>query len=420
MIQGLTGVPGGGKSYYAVYKMLKLLEAGQIVVHNVHGFNDSRAISWEFGQMPLDADSLFKEFDMIRLSKGVPPETMIYVFIDEAQRFWPYEYKDPRGVFFFDFHRHHGLEITLISQDIKKISPKISTLFEQEIRAVKPMFQLQPGFQYNLLSSGELFGKERLPKKQEVFAAYTSFLAGSGAAKKSRYVYIIPAAVIFAIIMFFVLQYSLKNSFTRLAPSVSEAETSLKKISSEPVSVGAPAPAPGDTILGGGASTNNKSDSDLPHVSYLGPEIVSNRGPYVSIKVDDDSFEEEMLIADFVEKYPPTVYGYSYFSAPSKSRFVLMDRYSSDILYPVKNAVARSSFITSSPSPSSSPAASPVTADDVLAAMPKTSPGWGYSTEDERLMNYFSEVSKGLNPSKFYSSGQTPQTFESSGIVSPE
>jgi len=414
MIQILTGVPGGGKSYYAVYRILDLLKDGEIVVHNIHGLTDERATSWDFGQMPLDADSLFKEFDLLRLAKNVPPETLIHVFIDEAQRFWPYEYKDSRGVFFFDFHRHHGLNITLITQDIKKISIKISTLAEQEIRAVKPMFQLTPGFQYNLLSSGEMFGKERLPKKPEVFAAYTSFLAGSGKAKKSKYAYAIPVVIVFAVVMFFVLQYSLNRSFSNLAPTVSQAEKDLKNIGSSPV--GTPAPPPSNKALGGGVSSNADSDKQ-PEVLYMGPDIVSNRGPYITVKIDDDSFEEEMLISDFVEKYPPTVYGYSYFAAAGKSRFVLMDRYSNKILYPVENLVARSSFIKSEPSTSPAPSTS---AADVLDAMPSDSPGWGYSSEDKKLQRYLDEVSRGLNPGVFSGKALPLQTLPITSEVSTE
>ncbi len=40
MITILTGVPGSGKSYCAVYEILQLLDLGHLVVHNIHGLAD--------------------------------------------------------------------------------------------------------------------------------------------------------------------------------------------------------------------------------------------------------------------------------------------------------------------------------------------------------------------------------------------
>ena len=399
MIQIITGVPGGGKTYNAVSKMLALLDKGQIVVHNIHGFNDPRAIELDFGQVPLDADSLFKYFDMVRVQKGADADTIITVFIDEAQRFWPYEYKDARGVFFFDYHRHHGLDIFLITQDIKKITPKVSSLAEMEIRAVKPMFQLTPGFTYNLISGGEIFGKERLSKKKEVFESYTSFLAGSGSQKKSKYRWAIPVFIVFTVVMYFVLSYSLNNSFTKLSPQTEQKQT----ISSPSGSVVSSPPQQIGKDLGAGVSS---SDDYKPSVQYMGPAIKSHRANYVTIKNDDD-FEEEILFSDFVNKYSPMVYGYSYFHAPSKNKLIIMDKFSNKIIYPVDNDVPRIQFIKNENpvSVSSSPSAA-----DVLDAMPSDSPGWGYSSEDRKLLRYLDEVSRGLNPASFSGAVPPPQT----------
>lgn len=386
MIQIITGVPGGGKSYNAVSRALKLLEDGQIVVHNIHGFNDERAIQWDFGQIPLDADALFKSFDLLRVQRGVSPETIITVFIDEAQRYWPYEYKDPRGVFFFDYHRHHGLDIFLITQDIKKISPKISTLAEMEIRAIKPMFQLTPGFTYNLISSGEIFGKERLPKKAEVFQAYTSFLAGKGSQKKSRYRWAIPAMVGFTVVMYFVLNFALKNSFSSLSPQkeVSKQSEPLKKDSV----VSAPEQSSGRD-MGAGVSTDDKG---IPDVKYMAPTIKKHKGMHVTFTDPEDEFDKTISFDDFKKRFPPDLYGYSYIAVRSKDMIVIMDRYTNEYLYPVENKVARAVNYIKDENKQKKEYVAP----DPLAHYPEAPVSRGYSVQDKRLLAYFLDVTRGI------------------------
>ncbi len=411
MIQIITGVPGGGKTYNAVSKMLKLLDDGQIVVHNIHGFTDSRAVEWDFGQMPLDAESLFKSFDLLRVQRGVDPETVITVFIDEAQRYWPYEYKDSRGVFFFDYHRHHGLDIFLITQDIKKISPKISTLAEMEIRAIKPMFQLAPGFMYNQISGGEIFGKERLSKRPEVFKAYTSFFAGKGVQKKSRYKWAIPAMVSFTVIMYFVLNFALKDSFSSLSPQKKDSIPEKSSRSDSIVSTPPKSDYKAKNEIGAGVTTDDNFNSN---VKYVAPSIVSHRSNYVSVNSTDSGFVVEMLFSDFLEKYPPDIYGYSYFIAPSKNKLVLMDRYANNIIYPVENAVARTkNYIKNEPDK----VASGPSPSDILDLCPST-PFWkGYSSEDKKLLLYFKQVAQGFNPDR--PSKGLPSSISSSSVAIP-
>lgn len=397
MIQIITGVPGGGKSYNAVSRALKLLEDGQIVVHNIHGFNDERAIQWDFGQIPLDADSLFKAFDLLRVQRGVSPETIITVFIDEAQRYWPYEFKDPRGVFFFDYHRHHGLDIFLITQDIKKISPKISTLAEMEIRAIKPMFQITPGFTYNLISGGEIFGKERLPKKAEIFQAYTSFLAGKGSQKKSMYRWGIPFMICFTLIMYFVLNFALKNSFSSLSPQkeISKQSESLKKdsISSSPIQSSG-------RDLGAGVSTD---DAGIPDVKYMAPHIKKHKGMHVTFTDPDDEFDKTITFDDFKKRFPPDLYGYSYIAVPSKDMIVIMDRYTNEYLYPIENKVARTvNYVKDAPKQQND-----YVYPDPLAHYPEAPISRGYSIQDKRLLAYFLDVARGISSHPPSDSGKT-------------
>jgi len=343
MIQILTGVPGSGKSYFAVKEILDLLDDNSLVVHNIHGLNDPRAVQLDFSKMPLDADSLFAYFDQLRQEKGLLPENIIHVYIDEAQRYYPYEYKDPKGVYFFDFHRHHGLHITLISQDIKKLSPKITTLSEYEIRAVKPIFSFTPGFSYNLLSSGEAFGKRRLPKKPEVFAAYTSFTAGTKKTKKSKLVYVVPAMVVLAILAYISFQMSFANTFEELSEAHNEAKKSkhVQKVST----YNQPSIVEGNL----GQSTQNENIKS----EYLGPVVLDYSTIKDSVKIEESGFEVWVPVKDFVSRFTPEIYGYGYIHFPKK-KFIQMNSANSEFIYPVKNAILVKSFIKNETPPARS------------------------------------------------------------------
>lgn len=332
MIQIITGVPGGGKSYYAVHEILEHLSRGELVVHNIHGLSDPRAIQLDFGNVPLDADYLFNLIDRFRFERGLPADSVVHVYIDECQRYYPYELKDPKVVYFFDFHRHHGLNISLISQDIKKISPKISTLAEFEVRAVKPMFQFGGGFQYNLISSGEPFGKKRLKKKPEVFAAYTSFTSGTAQAKKSRLGVIVPIAVAASVAGYFILSYSLKHSFDKISPATVEADTVHAPRSS---------PVPDMSSLGGGPPVQNST-------KYMGPKIKQYSPGRDSLLVESGGLDVWLPVHDYLDQFPPTVYGYGFLHLPHR-KFYLLDAATSQYLFPVENTVYVRSYIKSDP-----------------------------------------------------------------------
>lgn len=334
MIEILTGVPGSGKSYFAVYHILKLLDEGHTVVHNIHGLSDPRALLVDFGQMPLSADVLFPYFDQLRSSRNLDPQAIIHVYIDEAQRYYPYEYKDPKGVYFFDFHRHHGLNITLISQDIKKLSPKITTLAEYEVRAVKPMFQFTPGFSYNLLSSGEAFGKKRLPKKPEVFASYTSFTAGTKKTKKSKLIFIVPIFVVVAILAYVAMQYSFANSFDKL----SEQHNQAKKEKDSKTDVIPPKGViAGNITSGNELASQNKTD-------YVGPVVLDYSSGRDAVMINESGLDVWIPVKDFVLRFHPQIYGYGYLHFPGK-RFIQMNASNNEYIFPVKNPIYVANYI---------------------------------------------------------------------------
>ena len=106
---------------------------------------------------------------------------IVYV-IDEAQRFFrkgmDKVLKD-RGVFdYFEYHRHWGQDIYLVTQNIKKLPPDIVYLVEYTVSAVPRVRSLGPGFRYHWIASGERIKTEVRRPDQGVFSLYKSMDVG--------------------------------------------------------------------------------------------------------------------------------------------------------------------------------------------------------------------------------------------------
>lgn len=181
----LTGVPGSGKSYFAMNKICELLATHEsfLIVSNIDGTNDKifdrRYLYTKFTLEMLRNDNMKDYLPHLRAQHGLEPSAPIYLFIDECQNYYGPSCKDENAFFFLDYHRHYGVEIFLITQKDTKIRREVEALCETEIRGLPPSLGVLPGyFLYNHKCGGEIFEKIRLKKKQEVFKAYRSFQAG--------------------------------------------------------------------------------------------------------------------------------------------------------------------------------------------------------------------------------------------------
>lgn len=347
-IEILTGVPGSGKTYFAVSRIQKLLtlETRFLILHNIEGLypSDNRCISKDWLTDDFNASVMADYLRKLRTEYELTSEDPIYLFIDEAQRFFPPELKDPQVLYFFDYHRHFGVNIVLITQHEKKLTYKITTLAEVEIRAVNSRVNPFSSFVYKLSSGGEQYGTERLTKDSSVFRLYKSFHAGTGKSTKSRFRYLALALVVAAPIAWLIFFRVFAKSFGLI-----DNESSSQSVS---------APLPPVERLPLSSTRSNaeafrpsvvQPQEDIRKTDYFGPEIkeysISRDALLIPVNDIGDAW---ISVAQFVEKYPPHLYGYGYFHAPNK-RFVLLSATNQDLIFPVKNPVFVRSFIRSEP-----------------------------------------------------------------------
>ena len=207
-IRIITGVPGAGKTYYAVNHLIKnycnpfgdtyALKDNYKIITNIDGLlldvvNLKQAIE-KAGSLEhfFSADIQQKTTEKYQKLK----QKLVYV-IDEAQQFFHRRFYD-RGVFtFFENHRHYGLDIYLITQNSNLLAKDLLALSEYEIRAI-PRTLAIGGFNYLRKSNKDVIGRVLLRKKKSVFNLYKSMQSKETEKISTPYLkYVIPVVLLF-------------------------------------------------------------------------------------------------------------------------------------------------------------------------------------------------------------------------------
>jgi hypothetical protein len=179
----IDGVPGSGKTFYAVDHLAKnyfkktqdgsyKLVRECTIITNIDGFvPDHLDLNKE-----MEAAGGVKEFFAYdyqeKYKEGKPP--IVYV-VDEAQRFFRKGDRNLKDVYtYFEYHRHWGQDIYLVTQNVKKLPPDITYLPEYLIKSLPRVRSIGNGFKYHWVASGEVIKKETRSKDQGVFALYKS------------------------------------------------------------------------------------------------------------------------------------------------------------------------------------------------------------------------------------------------------
>lgn len=218
-IRIISGVPGAGKSFYAVNHIAKHycksvgdtfeLKPDFMIVTNIDSLMLDTVDLVQAIEKSGSLESFFSDAVQEKTTKKYQSQgkRLVYV-IDEAQQYFHRRYYD-RGVFsFFENHRHYGLDIFLITQNSNLLAKDLLSLMEFEIRAV-PRTLAIGGFNYLRKSNKEIIGRSYLKRDKKIFNLYKSMQAVETEKIRSPYwKYIIPIVLL----LLFGL-YGLKNSF---------------------------------------------------------------------------------------------------------------------------------------------------------------------------------------------------------------
>jgi hypothetical protein len=198
MITIIYGVPGSGKTYYAVYWVKKkCLEAGDVFYRvrsdvvlitnlKLRLDNEENYVYLE----DIKDFALYMDVDFWRSNLSRVQGKKVYIVMDECQLFF-YHYKDdPKVLFYLQYHRHLSHDILFITQTPKSLPAKVFELAEFLIEAVPK--SVNPfafrGFRYRVVhpfDKSVVLRRFHLPYDNTVFYLYEDMIyrAPEGAGK---------------------------------------------------------------------------------------------------------------------------------------------------------------------------------------------------------------------------------------------
>ena len=184
MIEMLEGVPGSGKSYYAVSEhLLKWVRAGRRIYCFVDGFHLDRLSLFE----GRDVGELEKQITLWHTSEEVKAGLLTVdpgsaVLIDEVQTvFRSKEKQDPELLRWFETHRHKGVDLVMMCQQFGQVTLGVNRLVEGTIKFRRlDRFGLKNRYQASVRGNPEetevirMFSGKYDPKVYQYYSSYSS------------------------------------------------------------------------------------------------------------------------------------------------------------------------------------------------------------------------------------------------------
>lgn len=187
MIRLVGGLPGSGKSYYAANFIAKFGKYDElyktfVLTKDVKVFTNLDDLQIEHTSLEHcyqkygGANKFFTVENFTKIRDHFPKSHLL-VIIDEAQRTIDDDLlKDKDVAFFFQYHRHLGVDIFLLTNDIASCSRKVVGLCEFIIEAQPRSRSLPTVFRYKFKDTkGTNLYSQTVKQKQEVFSIYKSF-----------------------------------------------------------------------------------------------------------------------------------------------------------------------------------------------------------------------------------------------------
>lgn len=184
MIIIIEGVPGTGKTYWAVDYISKRFfyfdkEMSMYFPRSSHfrvisNIESLKLEAVEYLDSYLSDSSVSSFFTVESIKERFQSQPVLFV-IDEAQEYFPLSLRDDNIFRLFNYHRHLGLDFILICPDADKMSRHVSKLAEYHVVARHTTFNFAARFRYKYLSGGVPYQAITLKKDNRVFRIYKSF-----------------------------------------------------------------------------------------------------------------------------------------------------------------------------------------------------------------------------------------------------
>lgn len=185
MIRIIQGAPGSGKSYYMMKYLSNffkfdsfydefILKDDVLVIANIEGLKVKHLnLNDQVQKYGLEGFFSVANFEKIQEIFKVKN---IVLLIDEAQNFFDRKYYNKEVFYFFQYHRHLGVDIILGTQAANLLANSFIPLCEYIVHAVPRSKSIIGNFSYHFKDQGGKFLYSKVLKKdQTIFKAYKSF-----------------------------------------------------------------------------------------------------------------------------------------------------------------------------------------------------------------------------------------------------
>ncbi|MDX2367538.1 MAG: zonular occludens toxin domain-containing protein [Colwellia sp.] len=261
MIHGISGKPGGGKSYEAVVRHIipVVTKDKRKVVTNlpldIDRFCDVygdfcrdliEVVDGQFhnygGERPFSKKDHYLQYEDWQNEKG----QKVYFFIDECHLAMPTQGTEKELAEFYSMHRHYGFDIMLITQNFRKVNRDIKDMVVNHYRAIKKSMMGQDDRYILKVHDGavssrasEVATHERMYEKK-YFSFYQSHTKSDSAVEEATSNDIekwykhwsIKASVVFFLLGFFIVGSKLFSDDTTIETNTSKPR--IKQQSNNP------------------------------------------------------------------------------------------------------------------------------------------------------------------------------------------
>ncbi len=191
MLEVIQGVPGSGKSYYAVKKLLekdeKISSKGNKAYYTITNIDGCTFVD-EFidAQIGKEIAAFLLARDWEKFAQQLDGRK-IYLVIDEAQRVYPSTGMDRSNqqdlLYFLEYHRHYGMDVTLITQSKNSLNSRVYPLLHQICVVSKVSLAGKQRVRIHDPNTWEIIETKSFRRSQKVFDAYRSATVEAGMQK---------------------------------------------------------------------------------------------------------------------------------------------------------------------------------------------------------------------------------------------
>lgn len=221
-ISFLAGIPGSGKTYYAVYQIYNTflkdnnndkkgifsskkekVKEYDYLYTNINEFNfnlDERFLKYEHDLFYEKINILYSLYisnandnELIEKAKELKLYNSLIV-IDECHNF--YNNEDEILVWFLTYHRHLYIDVFMITQDLSLVSTRYKTIAEFFYQALPNAKKINTSkFKYRQFISYKMYKSDKindftLPAQKEVFSLYVSGAKNNSKSVINRYLFV--------------------------------------------------------------------------------------------------------------------------------------------------------------------------------------------------------------------------------------